>query len=109
MNAQSNIGSFFLLFAFAAVIVGIAVFSLTRAKRVLRRWVDSGGFEILESEARYLSTGAFKSWQVSRGQYIYFVRVRDKAGHQRSGWVRCGSFFGGVMFCDEAEVRWDEL
>ena len=107
MNTKSNIGSFILIIAFGAVVVGMVFFSLSRAKRVLKGWADSNGFEILYSQMRSLSTGPFKWWQTSRGQYIYFVRVRDQAGSERSGWVRCGNLWGGVLLSDETEVKWD--
>jgi hypothetical protein len=33
--------------------------------------------------------------------------VRDKAGHVRSGWVRCGGWFAG-LFSDKITVRWED-
>jgi hypothetical protein len=80
-----------------------------RSKIILKRWADENGFEIVEKKQRYMfSTGPFKFWTNSRNQIIYFFRVRDRAGHERSGWARCGSYFGGVFFSDNIEIRWDE-
>jgi hypothetical protein len=82
---------------------------LSRAKAILREWAAEGGFQILSFEKRYMiGTGPFKRWTNSRNQIIYHVRVRDSAGRERSAWVRCGSYFGGVLFSRQAEVRWEE-
>jgi hypothetical protein len=53
-------------------------------------------------------TGPFSWWATSRGQVVYFVQVIDREGIQRSGWVRCGGFLGGVVGSRRAEVRWDD-
>ena len=37
---------------------------------------------------------------------IFWVRVRDGGGLERSGWVRCGSYRGGVAR-SQAEVKWE--
>jgi hypothetical protein len=80
-----------------------------RSKIILRNWAKKNEFEILQSEQRYLFfTGPYKFWTNSRNQIIFFLRVRDRQGHERSGWIRCGSYFGGVFFSDQIEVRWDE-
>jgi hypothetical protein len=74
---------------------------------ILKKWGDEHGFKVLWKEQRYLFfTGPFK-WK-SRNQTIYFLKVRDRDGCERSGWVRCGSFIGGVFFSDKIEVRWDD-
>jgi len=33
-------------------------------------------------------------------------RKCDRQGCERSGWVRCGSYWGGALFSDKTEVRW---
>ncbi len=79
-----------------------------RSKVILQRWADSNGFQILQKRQRYMFfTGPFRFWTNSRNQIIYFFRVRDREGRERSGWARCGSYFGGVFFSDKIEIRWD--
>jgi hypothetical protein len=99
--------SFVWLFVFGGVAVFVMCLTFSRSKDILKKWADSNKFEILHSERRLFSTGLFKWWHISRGQHLYFVRVRDEAGRERSGRVRCGSFFGGVLFGDDVEVRWN--
>jgi hypothetical protein len=80
-----------------------------RSKIILKKWADENGFEIVEKKQRYMIfTGPFKFWTNSRNQIIYCLTVRDREGHERSGWARCGSYLGGVFFSDKIEVRWDE-
>ena len=80
-----------------------------RSKIILQKWADSNGFQILQKTQQYMIfTGPFKFWTNSRNQIIYWFRVRDKQGRERSGWARCGSYFGGVFFSDKIEIRWDE-
>jgi hypothetical protein len=106
---NTDIFSFIWLFVFGGIGVFVIYLHYSRSKRVLQKWADSNKFEILQFETRSFSTGQFKWWQISRGQHLYFVRVRDEAGIERSGWARCGSFFGGVLFSDEVEVRWNQV
>lgn len=80
-----------------------------RSKTILNKWADQNGFEIVEKKQRYMFfTGPFRFWTNSRNQLIYSFRVRDRDGHERSGWARCGSYFGGVFFSNQIEIRWDE-
>jgi hypothetical protein len=38
---------------------------------------------------------------------VYRIKVSDRGGNERTGWVRCGGSLGG-LFIDEATVAWDE-
>jgi hypothetical protein len=97
--------SFFLLVTLGVIAAGIVFFGLLHffgARRALRRWADFNGFEILDFDLRLFSQGLVK-W------YVYFVRVRDKSGRERSGWVRCRSFLTARTFGDKSTVLWHEL
>lgn len=79
-----------------------------RSKTILESWADTNGFQILEWQRRYMIfTGPFKFWTNSRNQTVYNFKVRDCEGLEKSGWARCGSFWGGVFFSDKIEVIWD--
>src|SRR5450432_2194307 len=76
-----------------------------RSKIILQNWAKENGFQITQSKQRYMFfTGLFKFWTNSRNQIIFFLRVRDREGHERSGWIHCGSYFGGVFFSNEIQV-----
>jgi hypothetical protein len=82
--------------------------SILRGKAIVQKWAAANGFEIIRAEL-CLFTGGSGMWETptSRNQIIYSVQVRDRDGLERSGWVRVGSFFGGIMFASKAaEVKW---
>jgi hypothetical protein len=96
---------FFVLLGLVAAIASI-VWHFSRSRFVLGQWADKQGFQVLHSEYRYLFRGPF-FWTTSRGQTVYYVKVRDRRGTERSGWVRCGGWFFGLM-TNKAEVRWED-
>jgi hypothetical protein len=87
-------------------VIAYIAWHFSRSRFILEHWADRQGFQILYSEYRNLFRGPF-FWTTSRGQTVYYVKVRDKRGIQRSGWVRCGGWLFGLM-TDKAEVRWEE-
>jgi hypothetical protein len=103
---MDSIGIYLIPICFAAVIVVWVVWSFSRGRTLLKRWAHENGFQIVHSEFRTLFAGPF-TWTSSRNQIVYFVRVRDQVGRERSGWVRCGSFWSGIV-SDETEVRWKD-
>jgi hypothetical protein len=98
--------SYLTLAGFAAIVVAVAALSFSRGRSLLNRWAQDNGFQILDSGVALFSAGPF-TWTSSRNQIVYFVRVRDRNGTERSGWVRCGGFWSGI-FSDKTEVRWKD-
>ena len=92
------------------VILGLAVLSMvwhsSRSNTVLEQWAEDNDLEILSSEYCHFLRGPF-FWTTSRGQTVYYVSVRPSSGEEKTGWVRCGGFFLGLM-SDAAEVRWED-
>jgi hypothetical protein len=103
-----NKDSVIVIAAGVTMCVGWIWLNVSRAKAILRSWAAEAGFQVLNFQMKYIDTGPFKWWTNGRGQVVYRVRVRDDSGKERSGWVRCGAHFGGVIFSKESEVRWDE-
>lgn len=71
----------------------------------MKDWADKNGYQILHKEFRLFRVGPF--WGQSRQAVVYYVTVRDEQGQQRSGWVRCGSRFMGLL-SDNADVIWKD-
>jgi hypothetical protein len=88
-----------------AAAIGMLTWHFSRSRSVLERWAEQHSFEIVHSEYRFFFQGPF-FWTTFRGRTVYRVKVRDGSGELHSGWVRCGSFFLGLL-SDKAEVRWD--
>lgn len=91
-------GDFGTGFAILGLIVLLGVFlyfHITRSRKLVNQWADEHGYELLVAQHSWFLRGPY-FWS-SRGQVIYRVQVRDELGHVRDGWVRCGSWFAGVM------------
>jgi hypothetical protein len=95
-----------LFVVFCFVVIASIRWHFSRSRSVLEQWADEHGFEIVHSEYRHLARGPF-FWTTSKGQAVYYVRVRNSKGTERLGWVRCGGWFFGLM-TDKAEVRWED-
>jgi hypothetical protein len=108
-NGTSHLVLPMIFCAAIAVLVTVLWSFDRRSKVILQKWADDHGFQIARKEQRHMIfTGPFKFWTNGRNQTIYYVTVRDRNGHERSGWARCGSYLGGVFFSDKIEVIWDE-
>jgi hypothetical protein len=94
----------------AALVIFAVIFTLVwrygRSGSLLSEWAAQNGYRIIHEEYRYLRKGPF-FWTTSKGQTVYYVVVLDSAGNKRRGWVRCGSWWFGLL-SDKVEVRWDE-
>jgi len=85
--------------------IGYVMLTYSRARAILEQWATANGYEILHSEIRHLFTGPF-FWRNFTKQPVYYVRVRERDGKERAGWVRCCVWWSGGS--GTAEVRWDE-
>ena len=97
-----------ILIAIVMVMLVIAniVWFYSRSRSVLEQWAEENGFELLETDQRHLFRGPF-FWTTTKGQSVYRVVVRDSSGRVRRGWVRCGSFWFGLM-SSKAMEKWDD-
>ena len=93
------------VFGLIALTILVYVWHFSRSSSLLEQWASDNGFELLRREYRVLRRGPF-FWTTSRGQTVYYVEVRDRQGHIYSGWVRCGSWWMGLL-SDKVEVRWE--
>jgi hypothetical protein len=92
--------------AMIVLVAGYLAWSFSRSRSLLEQWAADNGFEILEREYRTFRRGPF-FWTSSKNQAVYHVKVRDREGNVRSGWVRCGGWFLGLL-SDQTEVRWED-
>ncbi|MBF6613754.1 MAG: hypothetical protein IVW55_11565 [Chloroflexi bacterium] len=94
---------------FVILVIVIAALSLVwrsrRSLAMLQEWASRNGYSLLRYNNAYFFRGPF-FWTSSKGQVVYRVVVADGAGNTRSGWVRLGSWWLGLL-SDEAEARWD--
>jgi hypothetical protein len=90
-----------------AVLIGLSFWwHFSRSSSLLYRWAEKNGYRIVRKQYRTFFRGPF-FWTSSKGQTVYYVVVEDSAGARRSGYVRCGGWWLGLM-SDHAEVSWDD-
>ena len=90
------------------VVVGYLFWWPSYVRSILQRWASVNKFEILHFK-RCFYCGGFSWWTTSHKQMVFFVRVRDDSGHERTGWVKFGRFWvGGEYSSLEPEVIWNE-
>jgi hypothetical protein len=110
MTLETITQNLLVLFIFGlslTIIILTTLWFFKRSATILERWAEQNRYELLESKINWFNQGPF-FWTSSKGQTVYYVQVLDRRnGQTRRGWVRCGSFWGGLM-SDKAEVRWDE-
>ena len=100
-----NVPEILLAFVLLGILAPVLYIHITRSQKLLKHWADENGYEFLHVEHRMFRKGPFV-WS-SRGQTVYRVEVRDEQGLERKGWVRCGSWWAGVLG-DQVEAKWDE-
>ncbi len=76
-----------------------------RSTDLIEQWAAESGLTLVSKERRFFRRGPF-FWTTSKGQDVYHVIVDCPDGLRRSGFVRCGSFFKGVI-SDNVDVAWD--
>jgi len=96
---------FFAVCLVLVLVVGSLVWTFHRSGSLIDAWAASEGYDLVRREYCALWRGPF-FWTTSRNQTVYRVTVRLRGGSLRSGWVRCGSWWGGLL-SDQVEVRWD--
>ena len=93
----------FAVLALSLAAVGIS-WNQARAGRILERWARENCYRILSSRRCWFWQGPF-FLRSSDDQAVFKITVADGPGQVRRGWVRCGSFWAGLL-SNRAEVRW---
>jgi hypothetical protein len=94
-----------LIVSFDDVDLFVDLWDFTRAQSVLEHWAGENGYDILSKERRWFG-GPFW-WRKTNDQVVFYVTVRTSEGQIRRGWIRCGSWFLGIL-SNRADVEWDE-
>jgi hypothetical protein len=92
--------------AFLALVVLYGVGPLARARYMLARWARSEGFRVLDTKRRVFNTGPFV-WAWLGHAVVFWVVLEDREHRRRSGWVKCGRYWGGLL-SNNVEVAWQD-
>lgn len=90
-------------FALTALVIWLNIFSYRKAKRLIREWAAEKGYAIVDMELRFIRRGPFL-WTSGNAQIVYYV-VLSSGSEKRSAFIRCGSFFTGLL-SDNIDVEW---
>jgi hypothetical protein len=94
-----------ILAAVAIIMVAYYAVYISRSRAMVRKWAKDNNYTLLKKEHRIFRKGPY--FISGRNQAVYRVVVRDATGRKQKGWVRCGSWFGGV-FGNIVEAQMDE-
>ncbi|MGE5235247.1 MAG: hypothetical protein ACM3O7_02720 [Acidobacteriota bacterium] len=87
-----------------ALVVGLVawynVVRLGRARRALSTCLEKSDLSLVSAHLCWWPRGPF-STAIATHQPVYRVVARDRAGRERTGWVRCAPFSG------DAATAWD--
>ena len=106
MQSQTDLFMPIILVLVIAIAILAWVWHFSRSRSILQKWADDNGYQLRQADYRWFRKGPF-FWTTSRDQVVYYVTVLDQVGHERRGWVRCGSWFFG-MFSNQADVKWED-
>lgn len=99
-------GELFLVLLFLVCFVALLAWHFARSRKMVEQWARDNGLELVNVERRFMFRGPFW-WRTGKGQEVFRVTVRDGAGHVRSGYVRVGGWFLGLL-SDQVTVEWDK-
>lgn len=99
------VGVLFVVLVPIAIALVIYTWTISRSDTILRNWASQHRYRIVQQQYCWFWRGPF-FWTSSKNQVVYHVTVEDRDGRQRTGYVRCGGWFWGLLV-DTAEVRWD--
>lgn len=82
--------------------------NIVRTRAMVAAWAELNGCKMLEWRRSWVPP--LNLWVTSsRSQVIVSIRVYDETTHRiRSGWLRLGSFWWGLLDADAIEVQWQD-
>jgi hypothetical protein len=104
MTRESDMQGFFFVALVVVLVVLALVWHFGRSNALLHQWAAQNKYRIIRQEYRLFNGPYF--WTSTKGQTVYYVVLEDPDGNKRSGWVRCGSWWFGLL-SGNVEVRWD--
>jgi hypothetical protein len=80
-----------------------------RTKVLVRDWANDHGLQILDLQMRNDFKGPYKWWVTSGNHTISYVKVRQRDGIEKCGWVLCGSFWQPFWLgTPQITCKWEE-
>ena len=90
-----------------AILGGVSFWWHTkRSLDLLHLWIRENNLTLVKSERRMMDRGPFTG-RTGKGQEIFYVTVKAETDQERNAYVRCGSFWFGLL-SDNVDVEWDD-
>ncbi len=103
---MDQFGYFLVFIPIAGLVLLSMLWHFSRSSSILQQWADRNGYRIIDQQYRTFFKGPF-FWTSTKGQVVYYVKGEDAKGRRRSGWVRCGGWFLGLL-SNHVDVRWED-
>lgn len=87
-------------------VAGLWPLEVARVDARTRQWADEHGYDVVYRAYRSLWQGPF-FWRSTDAQAVQYLTVRDRAGRERSGYIRTGHWFFGLHSAD-MDVEWED-
>ena len=102
---HKNILQIMAVLAVPAAVAVYYIWYLLHPRILLKQWAEAYRYEIVCSRRRWVFKGPY-TWLYQHCA-VYRVRVRNRQGYERSGWVCFGNVVCGI-FMNETNVTWDK-
>lgn len=99
---SSNVPFVFALLAVLGLLT--TLWRRARERTILGRWAQTHAYELQQVKRGHLRRGPFQ-WSLG-ARPVFRVDVRDHEGRSARAWVRCGSYWLGLL-SDRVDVHWD--
>ena len=92
------------VFIFFAVILYLHI---TWARHRIKQWAERNNYRITKCKMCLTNIGPFSYFGTSGGQSVFKIEAVNAEGKTRTGYVRAGGFFFGLLR-KRVEVKWDK-
>ena len=91
-----------------AVLLAVALYwvDVVRRRECLFRWASNNNLRLVHFRHPFVVETSPFPFSVSRSQHVFRVEVETESGNRKSGWVRIGSPWLGLL-SKRADVNWD--
>ncbi|MEI6233757.1 MAG: hypothetical protein WCT04_11935 [Planctomycetota bacterium] len=84
--------------------IGVLYWFLVLPDKRLNQWAQKRGLKLITSDD---VTNSDNPYSIARGQIVFRIKVLNPDGMERTGYLKCGSVYGGLL-SDYCEEFWDD-
>lgn len=92
---------------FLLIFLAVIFLHVIWAKRRIKQWAIRNNYKIIKCKICLVNIGPFSYFGTSGGQSVFKIEILSDKNKTRTGYVRAGGFFFGLLR-DRVEVKWDK-